>query len=123
MSATKYFPILLFFCIGFGLSLLLLTISYWRQKKHAYAQKNKAYECGFNSFDIADKNARSKFNVQFYLIAILFIIFDIETIFLFPWAMCLRKIGVFGFCSMMIFLSVLTIGLIYEYKKGALEWR
>ncbi|MHA7900132.1 MAG: NADH-quinone oxidoreductase subunit A [Henriciella sp.] len=81
-------------------------------------EKNSAYECGFNAFD----DARMKFDVRFYLVAILFIIFDLEVAFLFPWAVSLGTIGVFGFWSMVIFLGVLTIGFIYEWRRGALEW-
>ncbi|MEQ9556115.1 MAG: NADH-quinone oxidoreductase subunit A, partial [Rhodospirillales bacterium] len=81
-------------------------------------EKNSAYECGFEAFD----DSRGRFDVRFYLVAILFIIFDLEVAFLFPWAVTLGKIGVFGFWSMMVFLSVLTIGFIYEWRKGALEW-
>ncbi|MDA9748944.1 NADH-quinone oxidoreductase subunit A [Pelagibacteraceae bacterium] len=81
-------------------------------------EKLSAYECGFEAFD----DARGRFDVRFYLVAILFIIFDLEVAFLFPWAITLGKIGLFGFWSMMIFLTVLTIGFIYEWKKGALEW-
>ena len=81
-------------------------------------EKLSAYECGFNAFD----DARMKFDVRFYLVSILFIIFDLEVAFLFPWAVSLREVGVYGFWSMMIFLGVLTIGFIYEWRKGALEW-
>ena len=86
--------------------------------KNPDAQKNAAYECGFDAFE----EARSKFDVRFYLVAILFIIFDLEIAFLFPWAVSLGTIGLFGFWSMMLFLGILTIGFIYEWKKGALDW-
>lgn len=115
---TDYFPILLFvgIAVGFGLVLVLtsLLIS-WRRPD---VNKLAAYECGFDAFD----DARSKFDVRFYLVAILFIIFDLEIAFLFPWAVSLGDIGLFGFWSMMSFLGILTIGFIYEWKKGALDW-
>ena len=118
----NYLPILLFLGLGFVLSLVMMGISTWRGKRNAYAQKSAPYECGFEIFDHPSQNARGRFNVQFYLIAILFIIFDLEIAFLFPWAVCLKKLGMFGFWSMMLFLSVLTLGFLYEYRKGALEW-
>jgi NADH-quinone oxidoreductase subunit A len=99
-----------------------MCISWLRGKQVPYAQKQTAYECGFDAFDLPEDNARSRFDVQFYIVSILFIIFDIEIAFLFPWAISLKTIGWFGFSSMMIFLTVLTIGFIYEWKKGALEW-
>lgn len=115
---ADYFPIVVFFALAIGLSLILLGISYWRSQSRPDPEKLSSYECGFNAFE----DARHRFDVRFYLIAILFIIFDLEIAFLFPWAISLNKIGAFGFWSMIIFLITLTIGFIYEWKKGALEW-
>ena len=100
------------------LVLVLLTVAFLVSYQAPDPEKLSAYECGFNAFD----DARMKFDVRFYLVAILFIIFDLEVSFLFPWAAAFGKLGVFGFWSMMLFLAVLTIGFIYEWKKGALEW-
>ena len=119
---ADYLPILLFLGLGFALSLVMMAVSTWRSKKNPYSQKSSSYECGFETFDTPSENARGRFNVQFYLVAILFIIFDLEIAFLFPWAICLRKLGLFGFWSMVLFLGVLTLGFVYEYCKGALEW-
>ena len=113
-----YLPIVIFLVVASGLSLAMLIASLIVARQNPDAQKNAAYECGFDAFE----EARSKFDVRFYLVAILFIIFDLEVSFLFPWAMCLNKITLFGFWSMVIFLLILTIGFIYEWKKGALEW-
>ena len=115
---TDYLPVVIFFGLAVGLSIVLLGINYWRSTRRPDPEKLSPYECGFNAFE----DARHRFDVRFYLIAILFIIFDLEIAFLFPWAISLGKIGLFGFWSMMVFLSVLTIGFIYEWKKGALEW-
>lgn len=123
MALDAYFPILVFLAVAFGFAALLLGISWMRGKRNPYAQKNAAYECGFDSFDAPEKNARRQFDVQFYLVAILFIIFDLEIAFLFPWAISLEYIGWPGFWSMMIFLGILTIGFVYEWRKGALDWR
>ncbi len=122
LNFQDYLPILVFLGIGFGLSTALMFVSWWRSKKAPYKEKLSPYECGFDTFDTQGHSARGRFSVHFYLVAILFIIFDIEIAFLFPWAVSLKKIGVFGFWSMMLFLSILTIGFIYEWKKGALEW-
>lgn len=108
--------------LAVGLSIVLLCVSWLRSKRDPYAAKTDAYECGFDAFDAPSTNARQPFDVQFYLVAILFIIFDLEIAFLFPWAVTLGKIGAFGFWSMMVFLGVLTIGFIYEWRKGALDW-
>ena len=113
-----YLPIILFLIIALGLSLAFVAINYIAAPSKPDPEKLSAYECGFDAFD----DSRMEFDVRFYLVAILFIIFDLEIAFLFPWAITLGKIGVFGFWSMMIFLGVLTIGFIYEWKKGALEW-
>jgi NADH-quinone oxidoreductase subunit A len=120
--ALEYVPILVFLGLGFGLSLVLMTVSWLRSQKKPDKEKLSPYECGFDAFDAPERNARGKFSVQFYLIAILFIIFDVEIAFLFPWAISLKTIGLFGFWSMMLFLLVLTLGFIYEWKKGALDW-
>ena len=114
----EYLPILIFLGIAFGLSVLLIVASYIAARQNPDSEKLSAYECGFEAFD----DARSKFDVRFYLVAILFIIFDLEVAFLFPWAVSLGEIGMLGFWTMMIFLAILTIGFIYEWKKGALEW-
>ena len=104
--------------VAIGIGLALLVVPFLVAYKSPDPEKLSAYECGFNAFD----DARMKFDVRFYLVAILFIIFDLEVSFLFPWAVSLGKIGLFGFWSMMVFLGVLTVGFIYEWKKGALEW-
>ncbi len=114
----EYLPILLFIGIALGLALVIVVASYVVARQRPDSEKVSAYECGFEAFD----DARSKFDVRFYLVAILFIIFDLEVAFLFPWAISLGEIGVFGFWSMVVFLGLLTIGFIYEWKKGALEW-
>ncbi len=114
----EYLPILIFLGIAVGLSGLMIVASYIMAPQRPDSEKVSAYECGFEAFD----DARSKFDVRFYLVAILFIIFDLEVAFLFPWAVSLGETGVFGFWSMFVFLAVLTIGFIYEWKKGALEW-
>ena len=113
-----YLPVLIFLGIGIGLGVLFIIAAMILAVKNPDPEKVSTYECGFNAFD----DSRMKFDVRFYLVAILFIIFDLEVAFLFPWAISLGKIGLFGFWSMMIFLTVLTIGFIYEWKKGALEW-
>ena len=113
-----YLPLVVFIGVATVIGLVLLTVAFLVAYKAPDPEKLSAYECGFNAFD----DARMKFDVRFYLVSILFIIFDLEVAFLFPWAVTLGKIGVFGFWSMMTFLGVLTIGFIYEWKKGALEW-
>ena len=114
----QYFPILLFILVGVGIGLLLLGIGSFVAPNRPTPEKLSPYECGFEAFE----DARMKFDVRYYLIAILFILFDLEIAFLFPWAVVLPEIGGFGFWSMMIFLGILIIGFIYEWKKGALEW-
>lgn len=123
MLLQSYFSILVFLAVAFGFASLLLGISWLRAKQRPYQEKQAAYECGFDAFDAPLQNARRQFDVQFYLVAILFIIFDLEIAFLFPWAISLETIGWQGFWSMMIFLTVLTVGFIYEWRKGALDWR
>jgi len=114
----EYLPILIFLGIALGLATLILIASYIRGEQRPDSEKVSAYECGFEAFD----DARGRFDVRFYLVAILFIIFDLEVAFLFPWAVGLADIGMFGFWSMMVFLGILTVGFIYEWRKGALEW-
>jgi NADH-quinone oxidoreductase subunit A len=114
----EYLPILLFIVIAFILGLALMLAPFVLAPAKPDPEKLSAYECGFPAFD----DARMKFEVRFYLVSILFIIFDLEVAFLFPWAITLRSIGAFGFWSMVVFLAVLTVGFIYEWKKGALEW-
>ena len=115
---TEYLPILIFIIIGLGIAIGLTLIPFVVGVSKPDSEKLSAYECGFEAFD----DARGRFDVRFYLVAILFIIFDLEVAFLFPWAITLGKIGLFGFFSMMIFLIILTVGFIYEWKKGALDW-
>ena len=113
-----YLPVVVFIGVATFIGLALLLSAFVVAYKLPDPEKLSAYECGFNAFD----DARMKFDVRFYLVAILFIIFDLEVSFLFPWAVAFDKVGLFGFGSMMLFLAVLTIGFIYEWKKGALEW-
>ena len=114
----EYLPILIFIGIAAGMAIAALAASFIIARQRPYPEKVSAYECGFDAFD----DARGQFDVRFYLVAILFIVFDLEIAFLFPWAISLADIGMFGFWSMMGFLGILTIGFIYEWKKGALEW-
>ena len=114
----NYLPILIFMIMGSALALLVPALGYLLGPKRPSAGKQSPYECGFEPFS----DARLPFDVRFYLVAILFIIFDLETAFLVPWAVVFRKIGWFGMASMGIFLGLLLIGFIYEWKKGALEW-
>ena len=113
-----YLPLVVFIAVALVIGLALLVVPFIVAFSAPDPEKLSAYECGFNAFD----DARMKFDVRFYLVAILFIIFDLEVSFLFPWAVAFKQVDVFGFWSMMIFLGVLTIGFIYEWKKGALEW-
>ena len=115
---TDYLSIIIFLFIALFISLGFIIINFISSPSNPDPQKLSAYECGFDAFD----DSRMEFDVRFYLVAILFIIFDLEIAFLFPWAISLGKIGIFGFTSMMIFLFILTIGFIYEWKKGALDW-
>jgi len=114
----QYFPILLFILFGLALGALMLGVGRMVSPNRPDAQKLSPYECGFEAFE----DARMKFDVRYYLVAILFILFDLEIAFLFPWAVVLPDIGYFGFLSMMVFLAILIVGFIYEWKKGALEW-
>ena len=113
-----YLPLVVFIAVALAIGLALLAAPFLVAYKAPDPEKLSAYECGFNAFD----DARMKFDVRFYLVAILFIIFDLEVTFLFPWAVAFGDIGVFGFWSMMVFLGVLTVGFIYEWREGALEW-
>ena len=114
----EYLPILVFLAVAVGLGVVLILAAVVLAVRHPDPEKVSAYECGFNAFD----DARMKFDVRFYLVAILFIIFDLEIAFLFPWAVAFGEISMAAFWSMMIFLGVLTAGFAYEWKKGALEW-
>ena len=114
----EYLPILLFIGIAGIIATALVLVPAIIAPSKPDPEKLSAYECGFNAFG----DARMKFDVRFYLVSILFIIFDLEVSFLFPWAIVFREIGLFGFWSMVVFLAVLTVGFIYEWKKGALEW-
>tara|TARA_B100001029_G_scaffold137350_1_gene116430 strand:- start:1091 stop:1459 length:369 start_codon:yes stop_codon:yes gene_type:complete len=113
-----YFSIILFLLIALGLSIGFIVMNFLFSPKKPDPEKLSAYECGFEPFS----DSRMEFDVRFYLVAILFIIFDLEIAFLFPWAISLGTIGILGFLSMMIFLFILTVGFIYEWKKGALDW-
>ena len=114
----EYLPILVFLAIAVGIAGAMVAASFLAAQQRPDSEKLSAYECGFEAFD----DARSRFDVRFYLVAILFIIFDLEVAFLFPWAVSLGDVGLYGFWSMVVFLGVLTIGFIYEGRKGALEW-
>jgi NADH-quinone oxidoreductase subunit A len=119
---SNYLPILIFLVVASGLALVLLTlgtgIGRFFARFHDDPAKLSPYECGFDAFE----DSRMKFDVRYYLVAILFIVFDLEIAFLFPWAVALGKIGLFGLLAMAIFLGILVVGFIYEWKKGALEW-
>jgi NADH-quinone oxidoreductase subunit A len=118
MLLNDYLPLVIFIGLSLVIGLALLVAPFIVAYQNPDPEKLSAYECGFNPFD----DARMKFDVRFYLVAILFIIFDLEVAFLFPWAVAFKDIGWFGFTSMMIFLGVLTVGFVYEWRKGALEW-
>jgi NADH-quinone oxidoreductase subunit A len=113
-----YLPIAIFLGVALLIGVALMAAPFLIAVRNPDPEKVSAYECGFNAFD----DARMKFDVRFYLVAILFIIFDLEVAFLFPWAVAFQEIGAFGFWSMIVFLLVLTVGFIYEWRKGALEW-
>lgn len=115
---SEYLPVLVFIIIGLVLGLVMITAGSLLSTHSPDTAKNSPYECGFGEFE----SSHIPFDVRFYLVAILFIIFDLETAFFFPWALALRKIGWFGFVGMMLFLGLLVIGFIYEWKRGALEW-
>ena len=113
-----YLPLVIFIAVALAIVVALLIVPFMVAYKAPDPEKLSAYECGFNAFD----DARMKFDVRFYLVSILFIIFDLEVAFLFPWAVVLQEIGWFGFIAMLIFLGILVVGFVYEWKKGALEW-
>jgi NADH-quinone oxidoreductase subunit A len=115
---AQYYPILIFLIVAAVLAMAVLAIGFVLGPRHPDAEKLSPYECGFEAFE----DARMKFDVRYYLIAILFIIFDLEIAFLFPWAVVLEEIGLFGFVAMLVFLAILVVGFAYEWKKGALEW-
>lgn len=115
---NSYLPIFIFLCVAFGLSVVLVLLAYLRSPKRPDPEKLSQYECGFEAFS----DARTRFDVRYYLVAILFIIFDLEIAFLFPWAITFKELGWVGFTSVMLFLSILTLGFVYEWRKGALEW-
>ena len=122
MNLDQYLPVLLFILVGIGVGvapqLMGWGISWFMGFQQPNAAKNAAYECGFDAFE----DARMKFDVRYYLVAILFILFDLEIAFLFPWAVALKDIGAVGFWAMMVFLAILVVGFVYEWKKGALDW-
>ncbi|MDO7556856.1 MAG: NADH-quinone oxidoreductase subunit A [Loktanella sp.] len=115
---NEYLPIMIFLGLAIALGAILILAAAIIAVRNPDPEKVSAYECGFNAFD----DARMKFDVRFYLVSILFIIFDLEVAFLFPWAVAFKDLSMVGFWSMMVFLGVLTIGFAYEWKKGALEW-
>jgi NADH-quinone oxidoreductase subunit A len=122
MNLDQYLPVLLFILVGTGVGIAPQVLGWAISKGMGVARpdpaKNAPYECGFEAFE----DARMKFDVRYYLVAILFILFDLEIAFLFPWAVSLKEIGLVGFWAMMIFLAILVVGFIYEWKKGALDW-
>jgi NADH-quinone oxidoreductase subunit A len=115
---AEYFPILLFMLVGLAVGVIPVALGALLGPHRPDPEKLSPYECGFEAFE----DARMKFDVRYYLVAILFILFDLEIAFLFPWAAVLNEIGQFGFASMMLFLAILVVGFVYEWKKGALEW-
>ena len=118
MNLEAYLPVLLFILVGFAIGVAPQAIGYFLGPQRPDEAKNSPYECGFEAFE----DARMKFDVRYYLVAILFILFDLEIAFLFPWAVALKEIGPVGFWAMMIFLAILVVGYAYEWKKGALDW-
>ena len=118
MNLEQYLPVLLFVLVGIAVGVVPQVLGYVLGPNRPDPAKNSPYECGFEAFE----DARMKFDVRYYLVAILFILFDLEIAFLFPWAIVLQEIGWFGFWAMMVFLAILVVGFAYEWKKGALEW-
>ena len=118
MNLAQYLPVLLFILVGLAVGAVCLGMGQLLMPHKADAAKNSPYECGFEAFE----DARMKFDVRDYLVAILFILFDLEIAFLFPWAVALKDVGVAGFVAVLIFLTILVVGFIYEWKKGALDW-
>jgi NADH-quinone oxidoreductase subunit A len=114
----NYLPVLLFMAVGLIIGALMIALGFVLGPRRPDSEKLSPYECGFEAFE----DSRMKFDVRYYLVAILFILFDLEIAFLFPWAIVLDTIGMFGFVAMLIFLAILVVGFIYEWKKGALEW-
>jgi NADH-quinone oxidoreductase subunit A len=114
----EYFPILLFIAVGLAVGVVPVALGALLAPSRPDSEKLSPYECGFEAFE----DARMRFDVRYYLVAILFILFDLEIAFLFPWAVVLRQIGVFGFVAMLVFLAILVVGFVYEWKKGALDW-
>jgi NADH-quinone oxidoreductase subunit A len=115
---TNYLPILIFLCVAAGIGGVLIVLGFLLGPRHPDPDKLAPFECGFEAFE----DSRMKFDVRYYLVAILFILFDLEIAFLFPWAVVVNEIGLAGFLSMMLFLGILTVGFVYEWRKGALEW-
>ena len=118
VDLQNYLPILLFIAVGIGVGVAPQVLGRLLAPHRPDAEKNSAYECGFEAFE----DARMKFDVRYYLVAILFILFDLEVAFLVPWAVAMNEVGLVGFWAMMIFLGILIVGLIFEWKKGALDW-
>jgi NADH-quinone oxidoreductase subunit A len=118
MNLDQYLPIFLFILVGLGVGIAPQVIGYILGPNRPYPAKNSPYECGFEAFE----DARMKFDVRYYLVAILFILFDLEIAFLFPWAVSLKEIGAVGFWSIMEFVGILVVGFVYMWKKGALDW-
>ena len=118
MNLDQYLPVILFILVGVGVGVAPQVLGFLFGPNRPDAAKNSPYECGFDAFE----DARMKFDVRYYLVAILFILFDLEIAFLFPWAVALKEIGMPGFLAMMLFLGILVIGFVYEWKKGALDW-
>jgi NADH-quinone oxidoreductase subunit A len=118
VNLENYFPVLLFILVGIGVGIVPQVLGRVLAPHKPDAEKLSPYECGFEAFE----DARMKFDVRYYLVAILFILFDLEVAFLVPWAVAMRDIGLLGFWAMMIFLTILIIGLVFEWKKGALDW-
>ncbi|MGB0723710.1 MAG: NADH-quinone oxidoreductase subunit A [Gammaproteobacteria bacterium] len=114
----NYLPILIFMVLGVAIGIGPMVAGFLAAPRKPYAEKGSAYECGFEAFE----DARMKFDVRYYLVAILFIIFDLEIAFLFPWGVVLKELGMFGFLAMVVFLGILVVGFVYEWRKGALEW-
>ena len=114
----QYLPVILFLIVGAAFGVIMIALGFVLAPHRPDSEKLSPYECGFEAFE----DSRMKFDVRYYLVAILFILFDLEIAFLFPWAVVLEKIGIFGFWAMVIFLGILVVGFIYEWKKGALEW-
>ena len=115
---NEYVPVVLFIAIAGGLAFIMLALPFLLANRRPYSDKNAPYECGFQPFS----QPRNRFNVGFYIVAVLFLIFDLEIVFLFPWAVIIEKLDLIGFISMLVFLFLLLIGFIYEWKSGALEW-